>query len=138
MLKPLKFQHDFMDAAAAPGIEVAAASWPRANGKSWTGAALLARSLAPGDRLFVPRAENLLVSGSIEQSRTVYRFIRLMLGEEGYRYIDSATRLGITHVSTLTRLRVLSSDSKRALGIVGARLDCSSLAPIARPCCLPF
>ena len=122
MLKPLRFQHDFMDSAAAPGVEVAAASWPRANGKSWTGAALLARSLTPGDGLFVPNAENLLVSGSIEQSRTVYRFIRSMLGEANYRYLDSAPRLGITHTPSLTRLRVLSSDSKRALGIVGARL----------------
>lgn len=108
--------------AAAPGVEVAAASWPRANGKSWTGAALLARSLTPGDELFVPRAENLLVSGSIEQARVVFRFVREMLGEEGYRYLDSFTRIGVTHKASLTRLRVMSSDAKRALGIVGARL----------------
>ena len=111
-----------MDSAAAPGVEVAAASWPRGNGKSWTGARLLARSLTPGDELFVPRAENLLVSGSIEQARVVFRFVREMLGEKDYRYLDSFTRIGITHKASLTRLRVLSSDSKRALGIVGARL----------------
>ena len=86
-----------MDSAAAPGVEVAAASWPRGNGKSWTGARLLARSLTPGDELFVPRAENLLVSGSIEQARVVFRFVREMLGEKDYRYLDSFTRIGITH-----------------------------------------
>ena len=37
----------------------------------------------------------------------------------GYRFIDSATRIGITHTRSNTRLRVLSSNGKTAMGITG-------------------
>ena len=49
-----------------------------------------------------------------------YRFIRADLEPTGaYRFIDSVTRLGIIHKLTNTRLRVLSSNAKIAMGIVG-------------------
>ena len=48
------------------------------------------------------------------------RFIRQALEERGgYRFINSATRIGITHLATNTRLRVLSSNGKTSMGIVG-------------------
>ena len=37
----------------------------------------------------------------------------------GYRFLDSATRIGITHRESNTRLRVMSSNAKTAMGIVG-------------------
>ena len=53
----------------------------------------------------------------------VYRFIRANLEPKGgYRFIDSATRIGITHTKTFTKLRVLSSNGKTAMGIVGCPL----------------
>ena len=116
------FQRRFIASALAPGIDTAALSLPRGNGKSWLGGHLVADSLTPESALFVEGAENILVASSLEQARTVFRFARAALGESGYRYLDSYTRIGITHRPTNTRLRVLSSDSKRALGIVGARL----------------
>ena len=52
-----------------------------------------------------------------------YRFIRADLEPTGtYRFIDSVTRLGIIHKLTNTRLRVLSSNAKIAMGIVGGTM----------------
>ena len=49
----------------------------------------------------------------------MYRFIRAELdGDPAYRLVDSTTRLGITHLATNTRLRVLSSNGKTVFGIV--------------------
>ena len=104
-------------------MDTAALSLPRANGKSWLAAHLLERCLTPGDALHVPGSEYLLCAGSIEQARLVYRFIRANLEPRGgYRFIDSATRIGITHLKSNTRLRVLSSNGKTAMGIVGCPL----------------
>ena len=36
----------------------------------------------------------------------------------GYRFLDSATRVAITHVATNTRLRVIGSNGKTAMGLV--------------------
>ena len=117
------FQKQFIRWSLAPGIDVAALSIPRGNGKSWLAAHLLRRCLTPGDSLHVPGAEYLLCAASIEQARLCYRFIRAELEETGeYRFIDSATRIGITHKRSNTRLRVLSSNGKTAMGIVNCPL----------------
>ena len=117
------FQKRFIRGALAPGIDVAALSIPRGNGKSWLAAHLLTRCLTPGDELHVPGSEYLLCAGSIEQSRLCFRFIRAALEPSGaYRFLDSSTRIGITHLTSNTRLRVLSSNGKTAMGIVGCPL----------------
>ena len=123
MLKLRPFQKTFLRGALAPGVDVAALSLPRGNGKSWLAAYILARCLTPGDKLHVAGAEYLLCAASIEQARLCYRFIRAELEPlGGYRFIDSTTRLGITHKADNTRLRVLSSNGKTAMGIVGCPL----------------
>ena len=49
----------------------------------------------------------------------LYSFIREALESTGdYRWIDSATRLGATHVSTNTKLRAISSNAKSSFGLV--------------------
>ena len=117
------FQKRFVKRALAPGIDVAALSIPRGNGKSWLAAHLLTRCLTPGDSLHVAGAEYLLCAASIEQARLVYRFIRAELEPMGgYSLIDSTTRIGITHRASNTRLRVLSSNGKTAMGIVNCPL----------------
>ena len=117
------FQKQFIKGALAPGIDVAALSIPRGNGKSWLAAHLLTRCLTPGDSLHVAGAEYLLCAGSIEQARLCFRFIRAELEESGeYRFLDSSTRIGITHKASNTRLRVLSSNGKTAMGIVNCPL----------------
>jgi len=123
MLKLRPFQRPFVAAAVDPNIDICALSIPRGNGKSALAAHLLERGLTPGDALHVPGAEYLLCAASIEQARLCYRFVRAALEPTGeYRFIDSVTRLGITHLPSNTKLRVLSSNAKTAMGIVGCPL----------------
>ena len=124
MKEPLRaFQKQFVRRALAPEVDIAALSIPRGNGKSWLAAHLLERCLTPGNELHVPGSEYLLCAASIEQARLVYRFIRTELEETGeYSFIDSTTRIGITHKASNTRLRVLSSNGKTAMGIVNCPL----------------
>ena len=63
------FQKRFVKRALARGIDVAALSIPRGNGKSWLAAHLLRRCLTPGDSLYVKGSEYLLCAASIEQAR---------------------------------------------------------------------
>ena len=119
-MKLRPFQADFIRAATAPGIETAALSMPRGNGKSWLAGHLISRILNPDDELFVPGSESVLCAASIEQARIVFRFARQVLEERGgYRFLDSATRVAITHAASKTRLRVIGSNGKTAMGLVG-------------------
>ena len=118
-MKLEKFQTRFLKAATAPGVNLAALSLPRGNGKSRLAAYLVERLLTPGDPLFRPGTESVLCAASIEQARIVFRFARAALEPTGqYRFIDSATRAAILHLATNTRLRVLGSNGKTAFGLV--------------------
>ena len=87
---------------------------PEGNGKSWLCGQLLARALTPGDPLFEPAVENVLVAASRQQAAIVLDFTRAALGEsDEYGWSkDSAT-----HKDTRTRVTVISSDARRALGL---------------------
>ena len=114
------FQRRFIAAATAPGIDTACLSLPRGNGKSWLAGHLAARVLDPEDPLFRPGTESVLCAASIEQARIVHRFARAELEPRGgYRFLDSHTRIGIIHKPTNTRLRVIGSNGKTAMGLVG-------------------
>ena len=114
------FQTRFIRAATAPGIDTAALSLPRGNGKSALAGYLLSRIMDPADKLFRPGTESVLCAASIEQARIVFRFARETLEPRGgYRFLDSHTRIGITHKQTNTRLRVIGSNGKTAMGLVG-------------------
>ena len=60
-----------------------------------------------------------MVSASLEQSRIILGFIREALAdvEDEYRWLDSGQRLACTHRATGTKLRILSSSGKRAMGL---------------------
>ena len=114
------FQRAFIRAATAPGIDTAALSLPRGNGKSWLAGHLVSRILDPADVLFRAGTESVLAAASIEQARIVFRFARETLEPSGeYRFLDSHTRIGITHRDTNTKLRVIGSNGKTAFGLVG-------------------
>ena len=114
------FQRRFIRAATARGIDTAALSLPRANGKSALAGYLLNRILDPVDPLFRPGTESVLCAASIEQARIVFRFAREALEPRGgYRFLDSHTRIGITHKATNTKLRIIGSNGKTAMGLVG-------------------
>ena len=92
----------------------------RGNGKSALAGHLLTRVLDPDDDLFCPGTESVLCAASIEQARICFRFARADLEPRGgYRFLDSHTRIGINHVETNTRLRVIGSNGKTAFGLVG-------------------
>lgn len=113
----------FLRRALAPGIDTAVLSIPRGNGKSHLAAHILTRAMTPGDRLHEPGREYILLAGSLEQARMCFRPIREDLEPTGeYRFIDSVTRLGITDRRDNTKLRVLSSNARTAMGIVGCPL----------------
>ena len=117
------FQRDFVRRALSPRVDTAVLSMPRGNGKTWLAAHLLTRALTPGDDLHVPGAEYLLCAASIEQARLCFRFIRADLEPTGhYKFLDASTRIGITDKRDNTKLRVLSSNGKTSMGIVGCPL----------------
>ena len=123
MINLLPMQRRFLRSALAPGVRTAALSLSRGEGKSTLAAYILERCLTPGDALFEDGAEYLLCAASLEQARNVFRPIRAELEPTGdYRFIDSVTRLGITHKDSNTKLRVMSSNGKTAFGIVGTPL----------------
>ena len=116
------FQRRFVRGAFRQGIDKAVLSAPRGNGKSSLSGELLAAALDPAGPLFVKGGESVLLAGSLDQARAVFRFLRARCDGDDFRYLDSGQRVAATHVPTHTRVRVASSDSKRAFGIVGARL----------------
>ena len=111
------FQRRFIKRALAPGMDTAALTLPRGNGKSWLAAYIAAKELQRISR----HEEIALCAASIEQGRIVFRFIRQMLGEDGWRYLDSATRCAITR-SDGARLRVIGSNGRTAMGLVDTPL----------------
>ena len=114
------FQRRFLRSATARGTDTAALSLPRGNGKSFLAGHLVSRVLSPSDPLFRPATESVLCAASLEQARIVFRFARGTLEPTGgYRFLDSHTRIGIVHVATNTRLRVIGSNGRTAMGLVG-------------------
>ena len=112
----LPFQQSFVSAVCRRENppDIAALSVARGNGKSWLAGKLVARSITPDDQLFVEGAENILVASSKMQAQIVLEFSRDALGESSdYRWRAD----GVTHLDTRTRVRVISSDSRRALGL---------------------
>ena len=67
-------------------------------------------------------AQNVLIAGSIKQSRPGFRLARAALGEDGFRYEDSNQGTKILHVESGTRMDVHAANAKTALGWLGARL----------------
>ena len=118
-----RFQLDFVRAVENPKYDTVALSGPRNLGKTFIAAHVLARCLTPGDVLHQPGKEYILGAASIEQARLTYQFIRSELEPTGeYRWIDSTTRLGATHVATNNKLRAISSNAKTSFGLVNVPL----------------
>ena len=121
-LKP--FQRQFEAAVENDAYDTVVLSGPRTLGKTFMAARILARCMTPGDSLFQPGKEYILGSASLEMGRLTYGFIREALddGSKRYRFLDSATRLGIIHVATNTKLRAISSNAKTSFGLVNVPL----------------
>ena len=118
-VRVLPFHADWIKATFADDIQISAMSCPRGSAKSWCVGHLAALGLRPGSPLFQPGIETLVVSASLEQSRIILGFVREALDDffDDYRWLDSGQRLAVTHKATGTKLRVLSSSGKRAMGL---------------------
>ena len=113
------FQRQFIQAISADGIETGVLSLARGNGKSALAGHLIHRSLSPGDPLFLEGSESCLVASTIEQARICFRFARRSLEPNGgYRFLDSNTRIGITHTASNTKLRIIGSNAMGSFGLV--------------------
>ena len=110
------FQRRFVKAVESSSYDTVALSGPRGLGKTFLAGHVLARALTPGDKLNQPGAEYVLGAASLDQARMTYAFVRAALEPTGeYRFIDSTTRLGITHKASNTKLRAISSNAKSAI-----------------------
>ena len=120
MINLRRFQKKFIRAVENPAFDVVAISGPRALGKTFLAGHVLARAMTPGDPLHQPGKEYILGAASLDQARMTFSFIREALEPTGeYRWIDSTTRLGATHISSNTKLRAISSNAKTSFGLVG-------------------
>ena len=118
-LKLLPFQRIFLSAVENPRYDIVALSGPRSLGKTFIAGLTLDRCLTPFDTLNQPGQSYILGAASVKQARLTYQFVREVLEPTGeYRFIDSSTRLGITHLESNTKLRVTSSNGKTAFGLV--------------------
>ena len=112
----LPFQKSFVDAVCRNKnpVSIASLSTPRANGKSWLAGLLISRALTPGDPLHENDVENVLVAASRAQAAIVLEFARSFLGDvDGLRWrVD-----GAEHLASRARVKVYSSDGRRAMGL---------------------
>ena len=115
----LRFHEQWIRAAYGDDVQIAALSIPRGGAKTWLAAQLAALAITPGSATFESGIEVLAVSASLEQSRVLLSFVREALADvhDQYRWLDSGQRLAVTHRDSGTKLRVLSSSGKRAMGL---------------------
>ena len=112
----LPFQKRFVDALtrkqAAPEIGILCS--PRAQGKSWLIGRLIGRSLTPGDDLHEDAVSNVLVASSRSQAAITLEFARQAVADvPGIRWSND----GAIHVETRARIKIISSDARRSLGL---------------------
>ena len=117
------FQRQFLRALDSGRYDTLALSGPRSLGKSTLAAYILERCLTPGDSLNEPGKEFVLIAASLGQARLPFNILRASLEPKGgYRWLDSEQRLSVTHEASRTKLRLMSSDAKRTLGLVNVPL----------------
>ena len=112
----LPFQNRFVNALtrkrAAPEIGILCT--PRAQGKSWLCGQLIGQSLTPGSDFFEAGVENVLVASSRAQSGITLEFARQAVADvPGIRWSND----GAVHVESRARIKIISSDARRSLGL---------------------
>ena len=64
-----------------------------------------------------------MLAGSLEQARQCFRIVRGWLEPGGQcKFVDTSTRISVRHLASGTALRVISSNAKKAFGLVGVPL----------------
>ena len=116
----LPWQRRFLRGAFAEGVQSAALSVGRGNGKT----ALLSgvAAAAIDGPLAVPRAETIIVAASFAQAWIAFDHVREFLADKladrkAWRVWDTAQQAAIQNRETGARVRVIGSDPKRAHGL---------------------
>ena len=115
------WESDFVSGALAPGVDVAALTIARGNGKT-TFCAAIAHAALCGP-LAVERGETVVVASSFEQARLTFDHVCSFIGYENlkdrsrYRLWDSAQLARLRCLEHGTQLRCLASDPRRMHGI---------------------
>ena len=112
----LVFQQRFVAALTrkqgAPEIGILCT--PRAQGKSWLCGQLIGRSLTPGDDLHESSVVNVLVASSRSQAQITLEFARQAVADvPGIRWSND----GAIHEASRARIKIISSDARRSLGL---------------------
>ena len=87
----MPYQREFLDCTFVDGVAVAALSVPRGSGKTTLCAALAAAVVDPDGPLHSPRAEVVVVAGSLNQGAGLFEHTRHFLMGAGYDLTDRAT-----------------------------------------------
>ena len=110
----------FVRGAFREGVQSAALSIARANGKTALLSAIAAATL--DGPLMVPRGETLIVASSFEQARIAFEHVVSFMGDKlddrnVWKVWDTAQQARIENRKTGARVRCLGSDPRRAHGL---------------------
>ena len=124
----LPWERRFLRRAFRPGVQTAALTVGRGNGKSTLSAAVAAAAI--DGPLVQRRAETVVVASSFQQGRVIFEHVRAFLdpvlvrdgvGPRGrFRIQDSINQASIEDRRTGARVRCLGSDPRRAHGLAPA------------------
>ena len=116
----LPWQASFIRGAFAPGVQAAALSVARGNGKSALLSGIAAATL--DGPLAVPRGETVIVASSFEQARIAFEHVIAFMGDKladkgRWKVWDTAQQARIEDRKTGARVRCIGSDPRRAHGL---------------------
>ena len=116
----LPWQQRFVRGAFADGVQSAALSVARGNGKTALLSGIAAATL--DGPLAVPRGETLIVASSFEQARIAFEHVLAFMGDRladkgRWKVWDTAQQARIECKRTGARVRCLGSDPRRAHGL---------------------
>ena len=116
----LPWQRRFIRGAFAPGVQSAALSVARGNGKTALLSGIAAATL--DGPLAVPRGETVIVASSFEQARIAFEHVVALMGDKlsdkrRWKTWDTAQQGRIEDKVTGARVRVIGSDPRRAHGL---------------------
>ena len=116
----LPWQRRFIRGAFAPGVQSAALSVARGNGKTALLSGIAAATL--DGPLMVPRGETVIVASSFEQARIAFEHVIAFMGaklddRQRWKTWDTAQQARIEDRKTGARVRCIGSDPRRAHGL---------------------
>ena len=113
----LPFQREWLAAAFAADIDLAALSASRGSGKTTLAGWIAACAVAPQGALHAPSGAILIVAPTTSQGREVLLAARHFLaGVDDLRWRDSSSGIGVRHLPTASECKILAASSRSLLG----------------------